>query len=563
MKEDICYLFITGGVMSGIGKGVTTSALGSVLSDLGYDINIMKIDPYLNVDAGTMHPTEHGETFVLNGGLETDQDMGNYERFLDKNLSEGDYLTSGMVYQSVIQKEREGGYKGKCVEAIPNVVDAIQDTIESSAKKSKADIQIIEIGGTLGDYQNLLFLEAARRMQLQHGTRVAFGIVAYLPFLKTVGESKTRPAQNAIRQLNSYGIHPDLLFLRSEGSIDTKRKKKLSDSSNIPLKRTISMPDIDSIYQLPTILYKERMGELVRDLLDLKKRPRNKTIKKWDRFVRTLKDKKLPKLKVAIAGKYFKSGKETITDSYISIIEGLKFSSVSEKVNVEIHWLDSNSFTKIRAKEERILKQFNALIIPGGFGSNGVEGKLQLLKWARKHKVPTLGICYGMQLMIVEFMRNVIGKKRAHTIEIDPKTPDPVITILEDQKDKLSKKQFGGSMRLGGYAMKFIDGSWLKELYKANKAIERHRHRYEVNPDYVQVLEENGMFGVAFSKGDLCEAIELDEDLHPFYVGVQYHPEFTARPFSPNPVFNGLLKVAKSKKLKGVKALRKSGSKRK
>lgn len=549
-KSGTRYLFLTGGVMSGIGKGVAAASIGATLMEHGYRINIMKIDPYLNVDAGTMHPTEHGETFVLENGLETDQDMGNYERFLHRNTKPEDYLTSGMVYKEVIDRERALGYAGKCVEAIPHVVEHIQKRIEASAKKSNAEMQIVEIGGTIGDYQNVLFFETVRKMRLEKGREnVITTLVTFFPYLESIGEVKTRPAQNSVRQMNSYGLNPDIIFARSKYALDKKRKEKLSKACNIPLRHIIPLPDVPNIYQVPTIMKKEKVSQLLMDLLNLNKRKvKNKTQHNWKALVKSMDAEKQETVTVAIAGKYFKTGKDTLKDSYISIIEAIKFSGAELNIKPEIHWINAQDFEKMKKGKSKDLDQYNAIIIPGGFGETGVNGKLNIIQHARETKIPTLGICYGMQLMVVEYMRNKVKKKDAHTTEVCPETKHPAIDIMEEQKQTLSKNLYGGTMRLGGYKTKLKKNSLLRNIYRQDYITERHRHRYELNNKYITALEKKGMYVTGFSKNKLAETIEVDQKNHPFFVGTQFHPEFTARPFTPNPIFTNLLKAAKDRK---------------
>lgn len=545
-KPGTKYMFLTGGVMSGIGKGITAASIGATLSEKGYKVNIMKIDPYLNVDAGTMHPTEHGETFVLESGLETDQDMGNYERFLHRNTNPEDYLTSGMVYKEVIDKERSFGYAGKCVEAIPHVVEHIQKRIEKSAKKYKAEVQIVEIGGTIGDYQNVLFFETIRKIRLEIGREnVLTTLVTFFPYLESVGEVKTRPAQNSVRQMNSYGLNPDIIFARSKHALDKKRKEKLSKACNIPLKHIISLPDVKNIYQVPIIMEKEEVGEILIGLLNLNKRKTKSKTHDWKTLVKKMDSDKNRIINIAIAGKYFKTGKNILTDSYISIIEAIKFSGAELDIKPNIHWINAQDFEKVEKEKFKDLNQFDAIIIPGGFGTTGVDGKLAIIQHTRENKIPTLGICYGMQLMVVEYLRNKANKKDAHTTEVNPKTKDPVIDVMEEQKKNLSKNLYGGTMRLGGYKMRIQGDSFLRDIYRQDYATERHRHRYELNNKYIDTLEKKGMYITAFSKNKLAEAMELDPEDHPFYLGTQFHPELTAKPFTPNPIFTQLLKTAK------------------
>ena len=540
--------------MSGIGKGVSTSSIGTILSHYGYNVNLMKVDPYLNIDAGTMNPTEHGEVFVMDSGLETDQDIGNYERFLGKDLVSEDYLTSGMVYQRVLEKERNLGYKGKCIEAIPHIVDEIIDTITTSAEKSKAEVQLIEIGGTIGDYQNMLFLEAARRMLLKQPQDVLFVLVSFIPCPKTIGEVKTRPTQNAIRQLSSYGVNPNIIIARGEYPIDLKHKKKISNACNIPVDNIISAPDIESIYDVVLNFEKDGLGKTIQKELSLPKKKSKNSLTRWKSFSHAIKNNTKRKVNIGIIGKYFETGDYILGDAYISIIEAIKFSCVHGKVSPNIIWLSSKQFEGPQAKKAlKKLDALDGLIIPGGFGSKGVEGKIDVITYARKNKIPILGICYGMQLMVVEFMRNVVGVKDAHTIEVMPKTKHPVVTVMEEQKELIKENKYGGSMRLGAYTAYVAPRSLLASLYKTKTIKERHRHRYEINSAYTCDFEDEGLRVSARTKNGLVEAIELDKKEHPYFVGSQFHPEFTARPFTPGPLFNGLIQAAKERESKRKK----------
>ena len=550
-KKNTRYIFVVGGVMSGIGKGITTSSIAVLLDRRKYRVNIMKIDPYLNVDAGTMNPTEHGEVFVINSGLETDQDMGNYERFLHRDLTSDDYLTSGMIYKSVIERERNLGFDGKCVEAIPHVVNTIRERIETSASNSKAEIQIVEIGGTLGDYQNLLFLEAGRQMQMNNPDEVCFLLVTYLPYPDSIGELKTRPTQHAIHTLNSYGINPSVVVARSEIAIDKKRQEKIANACNVKKENIISAPDVESIWEVPISFAKEKIDEILIKELNLSKRKEKGTLLKWKQLAKSSKKNKQKTIRVGIIGKYFQSGSNILKDVYVSIIEAVKFSAHKEGVFAEMEWLVSKKYEGSDAKRHlKELNSFDCLIIPGGFGKTGVDGKLAVIRYARENGIPILGICYGMQLMAVEFARSVLGKRSANTLEIDPKTKHDVITIIDEQRKNISEKKYGGSMRLGNYNARVKKGTTLNKLYGSDKITERHRHRYEFNNDYIDNFENNGMYISAYSQTGLVEAIELDTHHHPFFIGVQYHPEFTARPFTPNPLFTGLLRAAKQYKHK-------------
>lgn len=544
-KKDHKYIFVVGGVMSGVGKGIATSSIGKILQAKGFDVNLVKVDPYLNVDAGTMNPTEHGETFVLRSGLETDQDMGNYERFLGKDLGEENYITSGMVYQYVIEKERNLGYGGKCVEAIPHIRDEITRRIEAAADVNGSEISVIEIGGTIGDFQNALFIEAARVMHMEHPGNVAFIMVSYLPIPGKIGEMKTKPTQNAIRQLNSYGVQPDIIIARSEVPIDKKRKEKIAISCNVRAEDVISAPDIKSIYEVPINFERDHLGDTLLEKLKLKKKRGSANLTQWKNFVARIHKKK-KSIKIAVVGKYFGTGDFMLSDSYISVIEAIKFSAYKLGVEPDIHWLNAKDFENKRKLDS--LKQFQGIIVPGGFGETGIDGKLNVIRYAREKKIPYLGLCYGMQLMVVEYARNVLGIKDAHTAEIDSKSKNLVIDIMPDQKVKLADKNYGGTMRLGVYPAYLKRGTLARRAYGKEIVEERHRHRYEVSPEYIEKLSSGDLVfsGVSPDKV-LMEIAELSQDKHPFFLGTQFHPELQARPLSPHPLFNAFIQVAMKK----------------
>jgi CTP synthase len=544
-KHKHKYIFVVGGVMSGVGKGVSTASLGTILQSRGYKVSLMKADPYLNVDAGTMNPTEHGEVFVLESGLETDQDMGNYERFLGVSLPHENYMTNGMVFKYVIDKERALGYGGKCVEPTHHITEEILRRIDVSRRDTGADITIVEIGGTVGEYQNAIFIEAARILQLKHPGDVAFVLVSFLPVPNKIGEMKTKPTQNAVRQLNSYGVNPDIIIARSESPLDHKRKVKIAQASGLPAENVISAPDIDSIYDVPINFEEDGLSQVLLRTLGLP--IGRKDLVEWRGFVERMKKATTP-VKIAIVGKYFNTGDFVLSDAYISIIEALKLSGAAVGVKPELAWLDASDFVA-GGKTLTKLKNYDGILVPGGFGETGIEGKINVIRYAREHNIPYFGICYGMQLMVVEYARHKAGLKEAHTIEIDPKTAAPVITIMADQKAKLAQKDFGGSMRLGTYPAHLKRGSIAVQAYHSDEIIERHRHRYEVNPDYVDALTAAGLvFSGTSPDGKLMEIAELPQSEHPFFLGVQFHPEFLARPLAPHPLFTAFLKAARDTK---------------
>lgn len=580
--------------MSGVGKGIATSSIGTLLAAKGWTVNLAKVDPYLNVDAGTMNPTEHGEVFVLDNGLETDQDMGNYERFLNRDLTGDDYITSGMVYRHVIEKERALGYGGKCVEAIPHIRDEIVRRFEHSAKINKSDISIIEIGGTVGDYQNIMFIEAARVLKIRHPHDVIFIMVSYLPVPGTLGEMKTRPTQNAVHQLASYGVTADIIIARADMPLDERRKEKIAVACNIPARRVISAPDIESIYDVPVNFERDKLGDIVLETLDVPSGERLGPLANdplismpaWKKMASGIKDHDERPLNIAIVGKYFNTGDFVLTDSYLSVLEAVKFSGHEVKVKPIIHTINARDFEKKNQQSKtnnpissfatdegksetgissstkfpyNKLDEIDGVIVPGGFGEAGIEGKLNVIKYCRENKIPYFGLCYGMQLMTIEYARNKLGLKGAHTAEIDNSAPHLIIDIMPDQKKKVAGGDYGGSMRLGLYPARLLKGSVAQEAYSqfegkslSNPTVmikERHRHRYEVNPKYVERLEKGGLvFSGKSPDGKLCEIAELPRVEHPFFLGTQFHPEFLARPLMPHPLFSEFLKASKTRK---------------
>ncbi len=536
------YIFVVGGVMSGVGKGTAAASIGKLLTARGLSVNLVKIDPYLNVDAGTMNPTEHGEVFVLDSGLETDQDMGNYERFLGRDLGPEDYMTSGMVYKAVIERERNLGYGGKCVEAIPHVRDEIVERLERSAHIAKSDVTVVEIGGTLGDFSNALFIDAARVMHLQHTSDVLFIMVSYLPVPNTIGEMKTKPTQNAVRQLNAYGVQPDIIIARSTHTLDKKRKEKLAIWCNVQADHIISAPDVDSIYDVPLNFERDKLSEILMSLLG--KRARQlPDFSEWKRFVEHVHNGN-GVVKIGIVGKYFDTGDFVLSDAYLSVIEAIKFSAYEQGVRPEIAWINAKEIQD-GSLPISSLGEYDGIIVPGGFGETGIEGKIMAAQYARENKIPYFGLCYGLHMLVIEYARNMAGMNGANTTEINPKTQYPVIDILPEQKEKLARKDYGGSMRLGAYPCDLTDGSVVRKAYGESTISERHRHRFEINPAYVEKLEGAGLvFSGRWSDGKLMEIAELPESVHPFYVGTQFHPELKARPLSPHPLFNAFIKAA-------------------
>jgi len=525
--------------MSGVGKGVSVASIGAILKASGFRVTAVKIDPYINVDAGTMNPTEHGEVFVTEDGDETDQDIGHYERFLDQNIPTENYMTTGRVYLSVIKRERNLKYKGACVEVVPHIPEEVIRRIERAGKKAKADFVIVEIGGTVGEYQNILFLEAYRMLKNRKPAEVILFLVSFLPIPSKIGEMKTKPTQNAVRQLNAAGIQPDFILARSEKSLDRPRIQKLATFCNILEEHAISAQDVDNVYLVPLNFEKGGLAGKVLRCFDLK--PRKANLQKFRILENKIKKAK-KKVRIGIVGKYFGSGDFTLSDSYISVIEAIKHAAWYFDLKPSLSWLSSESYENNQNKLSE-LKKFDGIVVPGGFGSRGVEGKILAIEYVRKNKIPYLGLCYGMQLLTVEFARNVCGMKNAHTTEIAPKTKFPVIDIMKEQKSKIKNQRYGGTMRLGGYKCRLKNKTIAKRAYGKKVVIERHRHRYEFNPKYRRRLAGKGLqiSGVNPETG-LVEIVEVKN--HPFCLGTQFHPEFTSRPLRPNPIFREFIKTA-------------------
>ena len=537
--------------MSGIGKGVATASIGKILQSKGFKVTAIKIDPYVNVDAGTMNPVEHGEVFVTADGTECDQDVGNYERFIDENLGTENYITTGRVYQTVINRERNLEYGGKCVEVVPHIPEEVISRIKKAANKTKADFVLIEIGGTVGEYQNSLFLEAARMMMVFHPKDVLFILISYLPVPRMIGEMKTKPTQQAVRWLNMAGIQPHMIIARSMVSIDEPRKKKISIFCNVAKEDVISAPDIKSIYEIPINFEKDRMGKRILRKFGLTAKKRG-NLKDWEKLTTVIEGARVP-LKIGIVGKYFESGKFTLMDSYISVIEAVKHAAWFYKKKPEIHWLSAEDYEpaqiskKFGADEKdsrsiKELKNYDGIIVPGGFGERGVEGKIKAIEFCRKNKIPFLGLCLGMQLAVIEFARNVCKLKEAHSAEFSSGTSQPVIDVMPEQDALLKEKKYGGTMRLGEYICKIKPKTISFKAYGVPTVSERHRHRYELNNEFKEILENKGMVMAGVNpERDLVEIVELPK--HPFFVATQFHPEFKSRPLRPHPLFREFVKA--------------------
>ncbi len=519
------YIFVLGSVISGLGKGVVSASISKILISKGYKTTNIKIDPYINIDAGTLRPTEHGEVFVTDDGGEIDEDFGHYERFTGNSLPKINNITTGQIYRRVIENERRGRYLGKTVQLIPHITDEVIRRIKTSAEGK--DFAIVEVGGSIGDYEILPFLSAISILEEPK----AIVLLGYLPLPKHLGEMKTKPTQHAVMLARSYGIIPDFLLCRSEKKLDEIRRKKLSVFTGISEDNILSVEDCGCIYEVPLILESQNFSEKILKKFSLV--PKYSDLSKWKELVDNMKNSK-KQVFVNIVGKYVKTGAFSLPDSYVSIIEAVNHAAANLGVRAKIKVVDSTKF------ESNDLK--GGIIVPGGFGSSGVEGKIKAITHARENNVPFLGLCFGMQLAVVEFARNMCGLGEAHSTEINPQTPHPVICILDEQKEILDKENYGGTMRLGSYVSVLKKGSIVEKLYGKETIYERHRHRYEVNPEYFDILEKNGMLISGKSPdGKLAEFIELKN--HVFFVGTQAHPEFKSRFENPHPLFTGFIKA--------------------
>lgn len=542
------YIFVTGGVVSSLGKGIIAASLGKLLTARGYSVAIQKFDPYINVDPGTMSPFQHGEVFVTDDGAETDLDLGHYERFTDTALSQINNVTSGSIYQTVINKERRGDYLGGTVQTIPHITNEIKARINKASSQFKPDFLIIEIGGTVGDIEGLPFIEAIRQFKTEIGWGNAISIhCTLLPYLPTSGELKTKPSQHSVITLRSYGLQPEILVCRTTRSIPKSEREKLALFCSVPKDAVIECKDMKSIYEVPLALEDQNMASVVLQRLGMEDKKPN--LKSWTKLVDKIKNPQLT-IKVAIAGKYTK-----LSDAYISVVESLKHAGYANNANVEIKWINAEECIGYdKAKE--LLKDVQAVVVPGGFGIRGIEGKLNVIKYARENNLPFLGLCLGMQCAVIEYARNVVGLKDANSMEFDENTPYPVIDLMLEQKNV---QGYGGTMRLGQYECHIKKGSKANSAYGGTKIFERHRHRYEVNNEYIEKLKKAGLvFSGLSPDGMLAEIIELPE--LDWFVASQFHPEFKSRPERPHPLFLGLVTTAVKKvsNLAKVKKLNKS-----
>ena len=530
------YVFVTGGVVSSLGKGIVAASLGRLLRARGYKVSILKFDPYINVDPGTMSPFQHGEVFVTDDGAETDLDLGHYERFIDTNLTRLNNVTAGRIYQDVIAKERRGDYLGATVQTIPHITDEIKNRIKESAHQLSPDFLICEVGGTVGDIEGLPFLEAIRQFRYDVGFKnTCFIHVTLVPYLKASGEVKTKPSQHSVNTLRSIGIQPDILVCRTERPLGKSERLKLAQFTNVSPECVIEAIDMAVLYEVPLVMEKEGLAKQVLERLNVENSTPNLTA--WQEMVQRVKTPR-HSLKVAVAGKY-----TGLSDAYLSVIESLKHAGASVGASIEIRWIDSEDCVDDETSQA-LLSGVDAIVVPGGFGHRGIEGKINVVKYARTHEIPFLGLCLGMQVAVIEFARNVAHLTRANSAEFETKGDQPVVAMMEDQKN-LSEK--GGTMRLGQYPCHLVKNSKAAEAYGTDVVMERHRHRYEINNEYLDILTDAGLlFSGTSPDRHLMEIIELPS--HPWFVACQFHPEFKSRPDNPHPLFKGLLQVAVNRK---------------
>ncbi len=524
-------IFFTGGVLSSVGKGVTAAAIGRLLKARGFTITIQKLDPYLNVDPGTLSPYQHGEVFVLDDGSETDLDLGHYERMCDLRLNKNSTVTTGQVYQEVLDRERRGDYLGGTIQVIPHITNEIKRRIALVGKSTNAEIALVEVGGTVGDIEGQPFLEAIREMRNELGrNNTAFVHLTWLPYLKATGELKTKPTQHSVRELRSIGIFPDMIIARSDYPVEKELCTKIAQFCDVPREAVIPLVTSNLLYQIPLTLEDMHVAEILLSRLDLapKQAP---DLQAWRWMVNELEREK-PKVRIGLVGKYVE-----LHDAYISVREALRHAALYAGVDVEIEWISATDLEKGIGLER--LEQVDGIVVPGGFGSRGVEGKIMAAKYAREHQVPYLGLCLGMQVMVIEYARNVLGMEDANSPEFDQRTRHPVIDLMAEQRGLEDK---GGTMRLGLYPCVIQPGTLAARLYQTERIEERHRHRYEVNNAYRQALEEHGLIMSGLSPdGILVEMAEVKD--HPFMIGCQFHPEFLSRPTSPHPLFSGFIKA--------------------
>ncbi|MEA3394925.1 MAG: CTP synthase [Pseudomonadota bacterium] len=550
------FVFVTGGVVSSLGKGIASASLAAILESRGLKVTLIKLDPYLNVDPGTMSPFQHGEVFVTDDGAETDLDLGHYERFIETRMKKANNFTTGQIYKSVLEKERRGDYLGKTVQVIPHVTNEIQEYVKRGAgyeTPDAVDVAIVEIGGTVGDIESLPFLEAVRQLSLRLGpNNTAFVHLTYVPWIAAAGELKTKPTQHTVQKLREIGIQPDALLCRADRPIPDDEREKISLFTNVAQWGVISMPDVDTIYKVPRVLHEQGLDGLICDKLRLNTQPAN--LKRWDDLVYETENPR-GEVTIAMVGKYVE-----LTDSYKSVNEALRHAGMKNHVHVKIEHVDSETITDDTVSR---LAKFDAILVPGGFGKRGVEGKINTARFAREHKLPYLGICLGMQVATIEFARHVAGLKGANSTEFEPTTPNPVIALITEWKDadgtiktRDANSDLGGTMRLGAQSSDVAKGTLAHQIY-GDVVTERHRHRYEANVNYLDTLRKAGLVISALTQREhLTEIVELPQSAHPWFVGVQFHPEFKSTPWDGHPLFNAFIKAALEHQAAGKKNLK-------
>lgn len=545
----IKYIFVSGGVISGIGKGNVAASIGALLKSAGYTVASIKFENYLNIDAGTINPIEHGDPFLCEDGTEADMDIGSYEKFLGEDMGKDNFVTMGQVYKTVIDRERRFEYNGEDVEAIPHITDEITARIKFAARKRGADVIIIELGGTAGEYQNIFYYEASRIMTLKYPGDVVHVHVTYVPTPAHLGEPKTKPAQLSVRELNSMGIQPDFIVARSEKYLDQRRRDRFALFCNMHPEDVISNPDVETVYEIPSMLSKQDLDKKIEQKLGLQVKPAK--ISQWEKLVERVKAKKKKTIEIAVVGKYFGTGDYQLRDSYAALFDAIDHASWQIGVSVKTRWITAEEVEKKGI--ESVIGKPDGIIVPIGWGERGFEGKVQAASYARERKIPYLGLCYGMQIAVIAFARDILNLKDANTTEVNPKTKNPVISLMPKQREFMEKRAYGGTMRLGSWEAIVKKGTLAYNIYdKYNGFIdkakgltsERHRHRYEFNDAYTKELEKHGLVVSARSVAEnLAEIIELPQDKHPFYLGTQGHPEYKSRPLKPHPIFLAFLEA--------------------
>ena len=539
------YIFISGGVISGLGKGIASASIGMILKQRGLSVSFVKCDPYLNVDAGTMNPIEHGEVFVTNDGYEMDMDAGHYERFLDQPVQRYSGITSGQIYLKVIMNERSLKYHGECVDPVPYLVGEIIKRIKDASTQSNADIMLIELGGTVGEYQNEIYYEAERRMKREFDGDLMHIHLVYLPIPQSVGEMKSKPAQQSVRLLNNLGIFPDIILARAMQGLDKRRLSKIAIACGIQENEVFSAVDVSSIYAVPVNFEDQKLTDAILAKFNIEKPAWDPTA--WQSLLYNI-EHNTEEVRIGIVGKYIMTGDYNLEDAYVSVVESIKHAAWQTGKKAVIDWINAEDLII----DIKSLEKLDGIIVPGGFGERGVEGKVLAAKYAREHGIPYLGLCYGMQIAVIEFARDVCGMENANTTEIDNKTPYPVIHVMPEQEKKLLAQDYGGTMRLGKWDCRLKKGSIVYKAYGSKEIVsERHRHRYECNNEYIAILKKNGLTVSGTSlDGKLVEIIELPKKIHPFFVGVQFHPEFTSRPLRPQPLFKEFIMQASKRRAK-------------